>query len=173
MSTPNLDLIFERWKAILSTRSRKRDDTPGNFDELFEQLYNAGATLDQARSICTDAIKAHSPNSVTAKYIWNKARCDPKFNGVTYNEFVTDWHKDIADKAANSMYTFFPIPADTNDDGEPKILGDNKMSVKEYKLLRNHANQFRPVDLKSLNATDSDLLSEEELLNLVRKNENG
>ena len=173
MSADNLDLIYDRWKAALSTKDRKRENTPSNFDDLFEQLFNAGATLDQAKDICAEAIKAHLPSSTTAKFVWNSVRREPKMNGVTFNEFVADWHKDIADAANNSMYIFFPIPPSTDDDGEPKVLGDNKMSMKEYKLLRNHASQFRPVDLKSLETSGSDLLSEEELLDLVRKNENG
>lgn len=173
MSNSNLDLIFDRWKVSLISKTKKRDQVPGNFDELFEALLGAGATLEDAQAICPKAIKAHQPTSSTAKFVWNTVRANPKYAGITQNEFIADWNKDIADTATNSMYAFFSIPEAPDDDGQPKVYGDNKISVKEYRLQRTHASQFRPVDLKSLETNNADLLSEEELLDLVRKRTDG
>jgi len=167
MAANNLDLIFDRWKAALSTKNRKRENTPSNFDELFEALRNAGATLEEARDICPEAIKAHQPTASTAKFVWNSVRNSSQFAGVTQAEFITDWNKDIADTATSSMYVFFPIPDGGDDDGEPKVHG--KMSSREHALQSAHADSFEMVDFDEVDKQDG-LLLEEEMLSVLGDN---
>lgn len=161
----NLDLIFERWKAALTTKNRSHEFINSNFDELWDALKSANATLDQARAFLPLAIKAHQPSSSTAKYTWNNVKRDPKFAGITESEFTADWNKDIADRATNSLYVFFPIPETPDDDGEPKVY--SKMSAREYALQRAHADSFEMIDMEEV--TENDVLSEEEMLKALEE----
>ena len=168
MATNNLDLIFERWKASLQSKNRKREFINANFDELFEALRNAGATPEEARTMCPAAIKAHQPTSSTAKFVWNNVRRNPQFAGINENEFIADWNKDIADMATTSMFVFFPISDSGDDDGEPKVHG--KMSSREHALQNAHADSFEMVDFEEVDKQDG-LLLEEEMLNALGAND--
>lgn len=160
----NLELVFERWRASLQSKSKKRSDVGPNFDELFDTLKRAGASLEDARKLLPDAIKAHQPTSSTAKFAYNNAKRDPRYAGITQNEFAADWNKDIADRATASMYIFFPIPEGGDDDGEPKLY--EKMSAREYALQQAHADSFEMLDVEEVRK-QNEYLSEEEMLRVL------
>ena len=162
----NFDMIFERWKAALKSKKRSHEFVNSNFDELFDALCNAGATLDNAKAILPQAIKAHQPTSTTAKFVWNNVRRNPKFAGISEHEFIADWNKDIADSATTSMYVFFPIPADTDDDGSPKIFGDGKVSSREHALQNAHSDSFEMLDVEEVEKQDR-ILSVEEMMSVL------
>ena len=166
MPTSNLDLIFEKWKASLKNKPRNAEFVSANFDELFDEFNSNGVSFEEAHEYLQVAIKIHLPPPGLAKQWWKTSKHDPRFSDMSEKEFIDGWHKDISDKATNSFYNIYPIPKEH--DEEPKIYGDNKISEKEYKLLRDHASKFKPVDLKSLDTESSELLTEEELLDLVR-----
>jgi hypothetical protein len=168
MATPNLNLILERWQASLNNKKKDREHIQSNFDELFEQLRTASATLGEAKELLKDAIKAHLPPTSTAKFTWNSVKNLPKYSGVTRDEFIEGWHKDIIDKATNSMYLFFPIPTSEEED-EPKVRG--KMSSREYALQRAHADSFEMLEVQELQS-GSDFLLEEEMLDALDKSGN-
>lgn len=166
MSSNKLDLIFERWKAGLQSKKRSREHVNSNFDELFDQLKNAGATLDEARAILPNATKAHQPTPQTAKFIWNNMRRQPQFAGVTENEFTSDWNKFIADSAANSMFAFFPITDGADDDGTPKVYGDGKISSREHARMTAHSDCFEMLDVQEIEKQDR-VISEEEMMDIL------
>ena len=161
-SNPTFDLIFQRWKAAVSKKSKKRDDVDGNFDELFEELKVNGATLEDAQEILPQAVKAHQPNQVVIKYTWNAIRKDPKMTGITEAQWVNDWNQDIHNKATCSMFLFFPIP-DGDDDGEKKIFGNGKVSYKEYLRMQQHADSFEMIDTDEL-TTSNNFVDEDEMM---------
>jgi hypothetical protein len=168
MTTPKLDLVFERWKAALSKKDKRRDSVDGNFDELFDALKKEGASLDEVRIILPDAIKAHLPNAVVSKFTWNTVRKDPRYAGLTEKEFLKEWYQGIADQASNSMFIFFPIPEGGDDDGTPKIYGGGKVSAREFALQRAHADSFEILDFDDLNEdNDSEFVNEDEMLDIL------
>lgn len=166
MSNPKFDLIFERWKASLQSKKRDRNHLNSNFDELFDQLKNAGATLDEARAILPNATKAHQPSSQTAKHYWNTVRRQPQYAGVSENEFVTDWNKFIADSATNSMFVFFPITDGEEDDGTPKVYGDGKISSREHARMTAHSDCFEMLDVQEIEKQDR-VITEEEMMDIL------
>jgi len=164
MKTNNtFDLIFQQWKAAVAKKSKKRDDVDGNFDELFEQLKGAGATLEDAQVILPQAVKAHQPGHVVVKYTWNAIRKDPKMAGVSESQWVADWNQDIHNKATSSMFLFFPIPQGGDDDGTPKIYGNGKVSLKESLRMQQHADSFEMIDTDEL-TSGGNLVDEEKML---------
>ncbi|CAM6003889.1 unnamed protein product [Sphagnum balticum] len=167
----NFDSIFERWKAALQQKDRSRNSVSPNFDELFDQLLSAGASFDEARTYLQPAIKAHLPAANIARAIWKNAKNNPINAETTEKEFIEGWHKYIADSATTSFYNMFPVPAD-GDDKEKKIYGDGKITEKEYKLLRDHANKFKPLDLNSLPDPNENLMTEQELLDFIEGKSN-
>lgn len=166
-SNNTFDLIFQRWKAALSKKSKKRDDVDGNFDEIFEELKRAGAALEDAQKLLPEIVKAHLPNQVVAKFTWNAVRKDPKFSGITEHQYVQDWNQDINNQAVNSMFTFFPIVEGSDDDGTPKVYGGGKVSVKEYMLSQRHAETFEMIGSDDLTDTSGSFVSEEEMLRVL------
>ena len=173
MSTNNLDLIYERWKASLKDKDKSIDFVTQNFNELFDDLNGAGATFEEAHAYMYQAIKAHLPPPTLAKNIWKVMRNNPAHIGKSEKEFIDGWNQDISDKATNSFYNIYELPDDKEEDLDPKVYGGGKISEKEYKLMRSHADKFTPVDLKSLEIETSETLTEEELLDLVRNNTDG
>jgi hypothetical protein len=169
-SNSNYDLIFERWKASLQTKKKDYNHRDGNFDELFEQLKNAGASLVDAKAILPNAIKAHQPSSSTAKFVWNSLKRNPKFAGVSENEFVADWNQDIAASATNSLFVFFPISDDSDDDGTPKIFGDGKISSREHAKMLAHSEEFELLDVQEMEQQDR-IVTEKEMLSAIGEND--
>ncbi len=148
MSTANLDLIYERWKASLREKDRSKDFVESNFSELFDALNSAGATFDEAHSYLPQAIKVHLPSPGLAKATWKIVKNNPNNIEATEKEFIDSWHKDIGDKATNSFYHIYPLPEDKDEDPEPKVHA--KMSAKEYKLQRKHAESYPILDTEEL-----------------------
>lgn len=173
MTANNFDLIFERWKADLKNKDRTIDAVYGNFEELFNDLRVANATFQEAHSYLANAIKAHLPPSSLIKNTYRKIKSSPSMWAVSEKDFTDKWNGDISDFATNAFHDTFPLPKEQEDDGGPKVYGNNKITEREYRLLRSHANQFESIDLKSLEVNSSELLTEEELLELVRNNKNG
>ena len=148
MPTPNLDLIFERWKASFQHKSKKRDAVSSNFDELFDNFNSAGATFEEAHSYLEQAIKVHLPSPSVAKVTWKTLKNSPINTEMTEKEFIDGWNKDIGEKATCSFYNVYPLPEDKDDDKEPKVYG--QMSAKEYKLQRKHADSYPIFDTEEL-----------------------
>lgn len=168
--TTNLDQIFEQWEAALSSKRRRKEFVSDNFDELFEALKAGGATAAEAYTYLSKAVKAHQPTSDLTRDIWKTLRNTPGNSGRTEKEFADKWNKSIKDKGTTSFYDSFPLPKEADDDGEPKLYGDNKISAKEYKLMREHASKFKSVNFDDIKAERSELLTEDELLEIIRKN---
>lgn len=148
MPAANLNLIFEKWKASLQQKNRKREAVSANFDELFDELNSVGATFDEAHAFLQPAIKVHLPTPSLAKVQWKLLKNNPINSEMTEKEFVEGWHKDISDKATNSFYHVFPLPVDKDEDPEPKVYGS--MSAKEYKLQRRNAESYPILNTEEL-----------------------
>lgn len=147
MTENKLDLILKQWIASLKFRKRDRTNVAPNFEDLFEQLKNAGATFDEAYALLPKAIKAHLPITAIAKSSFKKLQKHPNFD-KTEKEYIEEWHKSIEDTATNSFFIWFPIKKDDDDDGEPKVYGN--MSAKEYHQQRAYADQFVTLDTAEL-----------------------
>ena len=148
MSTANLDLIYEKWKASLHEKDRSREFVGANFDELFDAFNSAGATFEEAHAYLQQAIKVHLPSPAVAKNTWKSMKSHPMNSVLTEKEFIDGWHKDISDKATCSFYNIFPVPEEKDDDKEPKVYGS--MSAKEYKLQRRHAESYPVLNTEDL-----------------------
>jgi hypothetical protein len=148
MSTVNLDLIYEKWKASLREKDRSKDFVSTNFDELFDVLNSAGATFEEAHAFLPQAIKVHLPSPGLAKATWKLVKNNQNNLEVSEKEFIDSWHKDIGDKATNSFYHIYSLPEDKDEDPEPKVYGN--MSVREYKLQRKHAESYPILDTEEL-----------------------
>ena len=172
MTINNFDLIFEQWKADLKNRDRSAAAVYGNFEALFTSLRAAGATFDEAHKYLPNATKAHQPDPALARNTYKCLKTSPKLAGFSEKEFVDKWNKDIADKATNAFYDTFPRPKSKDEEDDERKVGGNKITAKEYRLMRNHIDQFKHVDLDSLPDPNQDIdsFSEEELLKLIRGN---
>jgi hypothetical protein len=148
MPTPNLDLIFEKWRASLREKDRSREFVSSNFDELFDAFNSAGATFEEAHSYLQQAVKVHLPSPGLAKTQWKLLKNAPAHADKTEKEFIDGWHQDITDRATNSFYHVYPLPEDKDDDNEPKVYGS--MSAKEYKLQRRNADSYPILDTEEL-----------------------
>jgi len=148
MPTPKLDLIFEKWKASLQEKNRKRDGVTSNFDELFDEFNSASATFEEVHAYLQPAIKVHLPAPGLARAQWKLMKNQPVNSEMSEKEWIEGWHKDIADKATNSFYHVYPLPEEKDEDKEPKVYGS--MSAKEYKLQRRHADSYPVLDIESL-----------------------
>jgi hypothetical protein len=148
MPTPNLDLIYERWKAALQDKPKKRENVGSNFDELFDAFNSAGATFEEAHSYLQQAIKVHLPPPGLAKAQWKVLKNTPAHSDKTEKEFTDLWHQDITNRATNSFFYIYPLPEDKDTDNEPKVFGS--MSAKEYKLQRRNADSYPILDTEEL-----------------------
>lgn len=163
MSTPKLDLIFERWKASLHKKKRSKEFVTSNFDELFDAFNSAAATFEEAHSYLAPAIKVHLPSVGLCKATWKMAKNNPANSEMTEKEFVDSWNKSISDKATNSFYNIFPLPVDKDEDPEPKVYG--QMSATEYKKQRKNAESYPVLDTEELERRlQSGLCNPEDLL---------
>jgi hypothetical protein len=168
-ATPDkLQFIFERWKASLRDRDRSTEHVTSNFDELFDDMSKAGALFDEAYAFLPNAIKAHQPAPGLIRSFWKLTKTRSRTFDLSEKEFADKWCSDIADMATNSFYNSFPVqnPTQQNPDG----YAAGKISEKEYKLMRTHANQFKPLDLSALPDPNEDLMTdEEEILKFIKE----
>lgn len=149
MSNPNLELIFDEWKANLKNRDRSGPAVAGNFDELFHELKKANATFEEAHAILPKAIKAHLPPIGLAKNIYKNGKTNPKVACYSEKEFIDQWNQDINDKGTAAFFDNFPrAKTDPDDDGEPKVYG--QMSAKEYRAQRRYADSFPILNTEAL-----------------------
>jgi hypothetical protein len=161
-------LIFERWKASLRDRDRSTEHVVSNFDELFDNLLRAGASFEEAYEILPTAIKAHQPAPGLIRSFWSLQKSRNKKFNLSEKEFTEKWCGDIADMGKNSFFNYFPMAIATPPDDKEYTAG--KISEREYRLMRQHADQFRPLDLNLLPNPSEDLLFDEaEILKLFGK----
>lgn len=166
------ELVFDRWKANLSSMDRSRKAVGGNFDLLFEELHRDGVEFEIAKEILAKAIKAHQPSQAKAKSIYQYTKKSNSRNILTLPEFVEEWNASIANEATKSFYTYFEIKkpkaakGDVEDAG-PKIFGS--MSEREYRLQRKFADSFPVLDTEALEKQLQEALDypEEELLAIL------
>jgi hypothetical protein len=169
MSTPpdKLQFIFERWKASLRDRDRSTEHVTSNFDELFDDLAKAGATFEEAYDFLPSAIKAHQPAPGLIRSFWKLTKSRSRNFDLSEKEFAEKWCRDIADMATNSFYNSFPMQ---NPHKTSEGFAAGKISEKEYKLMRQHADQFNPFDFSTLPDSNEDLMTdEEEILKLIKE----
>lgn len=167
MSSPDkLQLIFQRWKASLRDRDRSTEHVVGNFDELFDDLAKAGATFEEAHELLPIAIKAHQPSPGLIRSYWKLMKTRRQKFDLSEKEFAEKWCGDIADMATNSFYNSFPVQ-------EPEVeepVAKGTITEKEYKLMRQHANKFKPINLDSLPDPSEELMTdEEEILRFIKE----
>jgi hypothetical protein len=164
MSNPDkLQLIFERWKASLRERDRSAENVASNFDELFDELAKAGATFEEAHAFLPSATKAHQPSPGLIRSFW-KIRKSAARVTLSEKEFGEKWCNDIADVAVNSFYNSFPMQSPVS-----SSFATDKISDKEYKLMRQHADKFKQLDLNSLPDPNDELMTdEEEILKFIK-----
>jgi hypothetical protein len=169
MSSPDkLQLILERWKASLRDKDRSTEFVMSNFDELFDELSKSGATFDEAYDILPRAIKAHQPTPGLIRSFWKLTKSKSKRFDLSEKEFGEKWCSDIADMATNSFYNSFPMQE--NSSGPSQGYSAGKISEKEYKLMRQHADKFKTLDLNSLPDPNDDLMTdEEEILKFIKE----
>jgi hypothetical protein len=138
----SVDLIFEEWKASLKVRDRSSKSVESNFEDLFTELKNSGASFEEAYAILPKAVKAHAPSLGLAKNTYKNLKHSPKISQYSEKEFIDKWNDDIKDKCTAAFFSIYPRPKnkDLDDDGEPKVYGN--MSAKEYRLQRKYAEQF-------------------------------
>ena len=168
MTTPpdKLHLIFERWKASLRNKDRSAECVVSNFDELFDDLSKAGATFEEAYDLLPSAIKVHQPLPGLIRSYWKLQKTRSRRFDLSEKEFAEKWCSGIADDATNSFYNSFPMQGQPTSDG----YAAGKISEKEYKLMRQHADQFKPLDLDLLPNTNEDLMTdEEEILRFIKE----
>src|SRR6478736_6928172 len=164
----NSNLIFQKWKASLRSKDRSKKAMPGNFDELFEELRQSGASFEEAHAILPQAIKAHYPARAVAKNTYAKYSHIPGFAASSEKEFIDEWFKSIDDAGTESFYAFFSI--ESEEDTEPKLYGN--MSAREYSLQRKYADSFPRITNemlaeKSRNLMQQYNLDEAALLNIL------
>lgn len=166
MSTQDkFKLIFEKWKASLRDRDRGAEHVLSNFDDLFDELARAGATFDEAHDILPIAIKAHQPAPGLIRQFWKLTKSKSKTFDLSEKEFAEKWCGDIADQGTNSFHNSFPMQK-----LEPKGLATDKISDKEYKLMRQHADQFKSLNLDTLPDPNEELMTdEEEILKFIKE----
>lgn len=165
MSDPKFQLIFEKWKASLRDRDRSAEFVTSNFDDLFDELSRAGATFDEAHEIMPMAVKAHQPSSGLIRQVWKLTKTRLKTFDLSEKEFAEKWCGDIADQAVNSFHNSFQMQMP-----QPEGFSAGKISDKEYKLMRQHADHFKQLDLSSLPDPNEDLMTdEEEILKYIKE----
>jgi hypothetical protein len=170
MSTPDkLKLVFERWKASLRDRDRSSEHVTNNFDELFDDLAKEGATFEEAHAILPQAIKAHQPAPSLIRAFWKLEKQRKRNFDFSEKEFAEKWCGDIADKATNSFYNSFPMQETSAAQG----YASGKISEKEHKLMRQHADKFKPLDLNTLPDVNEDLMTDEEEIMKFIKGQRG
>lgn len=167
MSSPDkLQLILERWKASLREKDRSTEHVASNFDELFEELSQAGATFDEAYDILPRAIKAHQPSPGLIRSFWKLTKGKSKRFDLSEKEFGEKWCNDIADMGTNSFHNSFSMPTAGPSEG----YSSGKISDKEYKLMRQHADKFKTLDLSALPDPNDELMTdEEEILKFIKE----
>lgn len=152
-----IELILAQWIASLKSRDRSAKSVRPNFEDLFEQWKNSGASFEELYEDPTSevkgstplsrAIKAHQPNSSIARSSYKKFKqIIPNFD-KTEKEFVEEWNKSIEDTATEAFFDFYPPPK-LDEDTEPKVFGN--MSAKEYSAQRRYADQFPTLDTAEL-----------------------
>jgi len=166
MSNPDrFKLIFEKWKASLRDRDRSAEYVTSNFDDLFDELSRAGASHDEAHEFLSAATKAHQPAPGLIRNYWKLQKGKSRAFDLSEKEFAEKWCGDIADQAVNSFNNSFSI-----DVPEAQGFAAGKISDKEYKLMRKHADQFKPLDLSSLPDPNEELMTdEEEILKYIKE----
>lgn len=155
MTTDLVKLVYERWCADLRNKDRSKDYIYSNFYELFEELKRAEATFEVAYAYLDPAIRNHYPSVSLIKGLYKNR---PKMQKLhTEQEFAGNWRQLIKDLATNAFYDIYPLklkdaePED-EDNGKPKD-GEARFggwSAAEYRLQREHANSFKPVDFSKI-----------------------
>jgi hypothetical protein len=164
-SSDKFQLIFEKWKASLRDRDRSAEHVTSNFDDLFDELARAGATFEEAHDILPSAIKAHQPAPGLIRQFWKLTKGRSKNFDLSEKEFADKWCGDIADQATNSFHNSFSIQTT-----QPQGFAAGKISDKEYKLMRQHADHFKQLDLGSLPDPNEELMTdEEEILKFIKE----
>ena len=141
-SEKKADLIFEKWTIELRNKDRSMANVSKNFDELFNQLFEAGIEFDVVHPMVEIVAKRHYPQDRIARRTYDDLE---RKTGITYKEFMDTWCKEIKDKAFESFYAFFSNDVQTT---EEKKFGS--MSVKEYRLQRKYAESFPEITFEEL-----------------------
>lgn len=151
MSTNPARLIFEEWKASLRSKDRTEAYICSNFEELFQTLYNAGITFDEAYAMLPAAIKAHQPVIAVVKNTYKNIKNSPKVIGLSEREFQEAWNLDIDGKGTATFFEVYKRPKtedELEEEERPKVFGS--MSAKEYKTQRKHTDAFPILDTEML-----------------------
>lgn len=137
------DLIFEKWTIDLRNKDRSMANVSKNFDELFNQLFEADIEFDVVHPMVEIVARKHYPPDRVARHTYDDL--ERKQGHLTYREFVDNWCKEIKDKAFESFYAFF-----SNDVQTPEEKKFGSMSVKEYRLQRKYAESFPEITFEEL-----------------------
>lgn len=165
-----LELIFQKWKAELRLKDKGRDFVEENFTELFEELKRANVPFAEAHEALGKAIKEHLPSPAIAKNTYKKSKTFKNISGFTEEEFIKNWHEEISAKGTRAFFSIYPRPKEADeDDTEPKIYGGGKISAREYRMQRDHADKFETISIKDIPDPVTDFMTEEELLEFLKR----
>lgn len=146
--TKLIDLAFVQWVAELKSKPRGAKHVRSNFEELFENWKQIGATFDELyENYLPKAIKAHCPSSSMARGFYKNLKKTVAQFDKTEKEFIDEWNASIEAKGTEVFFEFFPAKSLDHDD-EPKVFGN--MSAQEYRAQRRYADQFPTLDTTEL-----------------------
>lgn len=164
------ELIFQQWKASLSTRDKSKDAVPRDFEELFTDLKAEGMTAEAAYELLPKAIKAHYPSPSYVKNAYRKNKHFGKW--ASEKELEDQWKLDIENHAEQAYFEVYPIQTEKKKEAEaPKVYGN--MSEKQYKEMREFADSIPEINWDALNKeleqSDTALSEMDDLEELLRK----
>ena len=138
--------IFTRWAAELRDKDRSWDNVRTNFEDLFFDLHKADVPFNEANEFLKPAIIKHFPSLSTAKRTWNKHRHSEQNEGVSFQEWLDEWKRNIDDMGVQAFHSIYSLPSDASEEVKKQENLYGSMSAKEYRLQRRYAESFPELD---------------------------
>jgi len=142
-------IIFDKWKTELEFKDVRTDCAEANFDELFQEVFTAGADFDEAHAILNTAIKAHQPPLSVGKKVYRRLKTQvPFIANMTEREYIDSWNDKIAKIAKRVFYSYFYVEGDKKVPLEEKA--SNKKAKDEYNRQRQMVDAIPLVDIEAI-----------------------
>ena len=134
--------IFQKCSAELRNKDRRFAAARNNYEELFFDLFKSDVPFDIAHQFLKQATAKHMPNSATAKHTWARVKGADQNAGLTFQEWFTEWKKDLEDVGTEAFYSIYSPPSEKTEEVAVEEKAFGSMSKKEYRLQRRYAESF-------------------------------
>ena len=150
---------FEKRLKSLTPKDKNMKMMEEMLDDLFCDCYTQDIPREDIEPYIIKIAKMIYPNSFISKRYYNNVRYLPKYQGISYEDFIMHWKETLDEKTYLAFINHYPEEAEAV---SVKKIGS--MDAKEYKAQRKHAESYPIIDTDSIQISEIDVEAIEKVI---------